>query len=165
MGTALLHLCIKPFDRTSRYSRIALDKHSGGNRFESRPGQHFHEFFRATPQSLQANAKVVPVLGQYLSWFPIRHSSVINPFDDAISLSFFPVAPNLEHRTSVKRFVSLQFLNPKNVGRIPWTGISPSQGRYLHRTAQTQNKHRHPCHHWDSNPRSQCSSERRQFMP
>jgi hypothetical protein len=27
------------------------------------------------------------------------------------------------------------------------------------------NAHRHPCLEWDSNPRSQCSSERRQFMP
>jgi hypothetical protein len=40
-------------------------------------------------------------------------------------------------------------------------GISPSQGRYLY-------KHRinadiHPCLEWDSKPRSQCSSERRQF--
>jgi hypothetical protein len=42
-------------------------------------------------------------------------------------------------------------------------GISPSQGRYLH-------KHRlnvdiHPCLEWDSNRRSQCSSKRRQFKP
>jgi hypothetical protein len=25
-----------------------------------------------------------------------------------------------------------QFLNPYTVGRTPWTGISPSQGGYLH---------------------------------
>jgi hypothetical protein len=43
--------------------------------------------------------------------------------------------------------------------------ISPSQGLYLHRTTQTQNKHthRHPCIEWDSNPRSQRSSESRLF--
>jgi hypothetical protein len=29
----------------------------------------------------------------------------------------------------------------------------------------TQNKHRHPCLKWVSNPRSQCSRGRRQFMP
>jgi hypothetical protein len=34
----------------------------------------------------------------------------------SLSLSLSPVAPNLEHRASVKRFVSLQFLNPKTVG-------------------------------------------------
>jgi hypothetical protein len=43
----------------------------------------------------------------------------------SLSLSLFPVAPNLEHRASVKRFVSLQFLNPKTVGRAPWMGDQP----------------------------------------
>jgi hypothetical protein len=37
----------------------------------------------------------------------------------------FSVAPTLEHRASVKRFVSLQFINPKTVGRPPWTGDQP----------------------------------------
>jgi hypothetical protein len=59
----------------------------------------------------------------------------------AIAVSLFPVAPTLEHRASVKGLASLQFLNPKTVGRTAWTeGISPSQGRCLHRTTQTQNK-------------------------
>jgi hypothetical protein len=39
--------------------------------------------------------------------------------------SLFPVAPNLEHRASMKRFVSLQFLNPKTVGRTPWMVDQP----------------------------------------
>jgi hypothetical protein len=46
-------------------------------------------------------------------------------------------------------------------------------GGSAHRKAATntgQYKHRihadnHPCLEWDSNPRSQCSSDRRQFMP
>jgi hypothetical protein len=45
-------------------------------------------------------------------------------------------------------------------------GISPSQGRYLH-TEQHKHKiiaHRRPFHECDSNPRSQFSSGRRQFM-
>jgi hypothetical protein len=47
----------------------------------------------------------------------------------------------------VNRFVSLQFLNLRQlVGLLGWD-ISPSQGRYL---TQTQNKHRHPCLEWDS---------------
>jgi hypothetical protein len=46
--------------------------------------------------------------------------SVVN-----LSLSLFPVAPTLEHKASVKRFVSLQFHNPKRVGRTPWTGDQP----------------------------------------
>jgi hypothetical protein len=53
-------------------------------------------------------------------------------------LSLFPVAPTLEHRESAKRFVSLQFLNPKTVGRTPWTGDQPV-ARLL--PIQTQNKH------------------------
>jgi hypothetical protein len=39
-------------------------------------------------------------------------------------------------------------------------GISPSQGRYL-----DTGQHRYPWFEWDSNTRSQCLSERRQFMP
>jgi hypothetical protein len=58
---------------------------------------------------------------------------------------------HLEHRASVKRFVSLQFLNLRHSVGLLGRVISPSQGRYL---TQTQNKHRHPCLEWDSNPRS-----------
>jgi hypothetical protein len=43
----------------------------------------------------------------------------------SVTFSLFPVAPTLEHRASVKRFVSLQFLNPNTVGRIPWMGDRP----------------------------------------
>jgi hypothetical protein len=60
----------------------------------------------------------------------------------------FPVAPNLEHRASVKRFVSLRFLNPKTVGRTPWIWDQPVARP---QPIQTQNKHKHPCL-WDSNP-------------
>jgi hypothetical protein len=59
------------------------------------------------------------------------------------------------------------FLIIYTVGRIPWTGISPSQDLYLH-TGQHKhrlNVHRHPCLEWDSNPRLHRSSGRRQFMP
>jgi hypothetical protein len=54
-------------------------------------------------------------------------------------------------------------------GRIPWTG-DQSVARPLptHRTTQTQNKrtqYRHPCLERVSNPRSQLSTERKQFMP
>jgi hypothetical protein len=50
----------------------------------------------------------------------------------------------------VKRSVSLQFLNPKRVGRTPWTGISPSEGRYLHK--HRINADRHPCLEWEFEP-------------
>jgi hypothetical protein len=50
---------------------------------------------------------------------------------------------HLEHRTSVKRFVSFQFLNPTQSVGLLGRWISPSQGCYLRRTTQTQNKCRH----------------------
>jgi hypothetical protein len=46
--------------------------------------------------------------------------------------------------------------------------ISPSQGPYLHTEQHKQNKriqYRHPCLEWDSNLRSQRSSEWRHFVP
>jgi hypothetical protein len=46
-------------------------------------------------------------------------------FVDNISLSLFPFASTLKHMASVKRFVSLQFLNPKTFGRTPWMGHQP----------------------------------------
>jgi hypothetical protein len=61
------------------------------------------------------------------------------------SLSLFPVAPTLEHRTSVKRFVSLQFLNSKTVSRTPWMGDQPV-ARPL--PIQTQSKHRQTSMPW-----------------
>jgi hypothetical protein len=65
---------------------------------------------------------------------PAFMATVMNlRFHLSLSLSLFPIASILEHRASVKRFVSLQFLNPKTVGRTPWTVISPSQGRYLYK--------------------------------
>jgi hypothetical protein len=42
-----------------------------------------------------------------------------------LSLPLVPAAPTLEHRASVKRFVSLQFLKPNTFGRTPWTGDQP----------------------------------------
>jgi hypothetical protein len=71
-------------------------------------------------------------------------SSIILPV--SLSLS---VVPTLAHRTSVKRFVLFQFLNPKKVVGLHELRISPSQSRI----------------NVDSNPRSQCSRERKHFMP
>jgi hypothetical protein len=72
---------------------------------------------------------------------------------------------HLEHRASVKHLVSLQFLNLRQSVGLLGRGISQTQGRYLHRTTQTQNKRRHPYLEWDSIPRSKCSSGRRHFIP
>jgi hypothetical protein len=58
------------------------------------------------------------------------------------------------------RFFS--FLILYTFGRTPWTGDQPfARPLPTHRI----NGHRHPCLEWDSNPRSQRSSEGRQYMP
>jgi hypothetical protein len=47
---------------------------------------------------------------------------------------------HLEHRASVKRFVSFQFFNRRQSVGLRGRGISPSQGRYL---TQTRNKRKY----------------------
>jgi hypothetical protein len=51
---------------------------------------------------------------------------------------FYSCCSHLEHRASVKRFISLQFLDLRHTVELFGRVISPSQGRYL---TQTQNKH------------------------
>jgi hypothetical protein len=53
--------------------------------------------------------------------------------------SVYSCCSYLEHRASVKRFVSLQFLNLRHPVGLLGRVISPSQGRYL---TQTQNKYK-----------------------
>jgi hypothetical protein len=60
----------------------------------------------------------------------------------SIYLSIYSCCPRLEHMASVKRFVSLQFLNLRQYIEHLGRGITPTQGRYLHSTTQTQNKRR-----------------------
>jgi hypothetical protein len=63
------------------------------------------------------------------------------------------------------RFTSVSQL--KTIGRTPWTGDQPVAmplpytGQHKHRI----NVYKYPCLEWDSNPRSQCSTGRRRFMP
>jgi hypothetical protein len=63
----------------------------------------------------------------------------------------------------------LSFLILYTVGRTLWMGDQPvARPLPTHRTTQTHNKrtqYSHPCLGWDLNPRSQRSSERRQFIP
>jgi hypothetical protein len=48
---------------------------------------------------------------------------------------------------------SFTFVILYTVGRTPWTGNRPvARPLPTHRTAQTQNKRRHSCLKWDSNP-------------
>jgi hypothetical protein len=100
----------------------------------------------------------------YLSIYLAVRLSVCLSIYLSIYLAMYRCCSHLEHRVSVKRFVSLQFLNLRQ-----W--IRPLDGGSARRKAATyteQHKHRidkYLCLQWDSNPRSQCLSERRQFMP
>jgi hypothetical protein len=58
---------------------------------------------------------------------------------------FCSCCSNLEHRASVKRSVSLQFLNHRQSVELLGRGISPSQGRYL---LETQNKRKQTSMPW-----------------
>jgi hypothetical protein len=80
-----------------------------------------------------------------LSSAEVKNGGAIPPLPHMSSCHLFPVAPTLEHKASVKRFVSLQFLNPKTVGRTSWMGDQPV-ARPLH--IQTQNKHRQTFMPW-----------------
>jgi hypothetical protein len=62
-----------------------------------------------------------------------------------------------EHRASVKRFVSLQFLNLRQPVGILGRVISPSQSRYRH--THRINADTYPYVEWDSKLRFQCSRE------
>jgi hypothetical protein len=78
-----------------------------------------------------------------------------------LSIFLYSCCSHSEYRTSVKRFVSIQFLNPKTVVKTPWTGDQPA-ARPL--PTQIQNKHEYPYLEWDSNSRSLRSSGRRHCL-
>jgi hypothetical protein len=82
---------------------------------------------------------------QILLWFsPVRlaNSGIVQV---RAWFFFYSYCFHLEHRASVKRFVSLQFLNLRQSVGLLGRGISPSQGRYL---TQIQNKHRQTSIPW-----------------
>jgi hypothetical protein len=82
-------------------------------------------------------ARISKKLSKYLHVFlPLSQSNIIFysislTLCRCLSLSV-SCCSHLKHRTSMKRFAALQFLNRKIVGLFG-LGINPSQGRYLHR--------------------------------
>jgi hypothetical protein len=56
------------------------------------------------------------------------------PYTFMVSWLVYSCCSNLEHGASVKRFVSLQFLNLRQSVELLGRVISPSEGRYLTRT-------------------------------
>jgi hypothetical protein len=78
------------------------------------------------------------VIKKYVNRTPLH----LEPDISLLRLSIYSRCSYLEHRVSVKRFVSLQFLNLKEPVGLLARDISTTQDRYLHRTTQTQNKRR-----------------------
>jgi hypothetical protein len=66
----------------------------------------------------------------------------------SVCLSIYSCCSHLEHRASMKRFVSLQFLNPRQSIGLLGRAIRPMQDCYLHRISQTQNKDRQSSMSW-----------------
>jgi hypothetical protein len=95
------------------------------------------------------------------AYFPVWNKECfVLDFSLCLSLS---VVPTLEHRAFVKLF---QFPNPKTDGRTPWAVDQPvARPLPIQDNTNRIKSDGHPCLEWDSNPRSQCSNERRQFMP
>jgi hypothetical protein len=78
---------------------------------------------------------------------PSIHPS-IHPFMHAsIYLSIYSCISHLEHRVSMKRFVSLRFLNLRQTVGLLGRGMSLTKGHYLYRTTKTQNERRQTCMH------------------
>jgi hypothetical protein len=59
-----------------------------------------------------------------------------------VSVCLYSCCSNLEHRASVKFFISLQFPNLRQSVGLHERRISPPEARYLHRKTQTQHKMR-----------------------
>jgi hypothetical protein len=82
-------------------------------------------------------------------------------------LWLFPLIPTFVAQGIRETLCFTLFLNPNTVGKTPWAGVQPvtkpllTQDNRKHRI----NAHRHPCLELNSNPRSQCSSDQRQFKP
>jgi hypothetical protein len=80
------------------------------------------------------------------------------------SFIHIPVVPTWSIRHLWNASFHFNFLIFRQTIGLLGRGINPTQGRYLHRTTQTQNKRNYPCLEWDANPRPQCSGGRRQSI-
>jgi hypothetical protein len=100
------------------------------------------------PSGLQDSAltTTLPRAPTYQTNIQIDWKTDIATFHFFFYFSFFySCCSHLEHKASVKPFVSLQFLNLRQSVGLLGREISPSQDRYL---TQTQNKHRQTSMPW-----------------
>jgi hypothetical protein len=97
--------------------------------------------------------------------FCVKEKNTTVPCDNFFNFFFISI-PLIPYSYGVEVFhFSLDLYT---IGRTPGRVIGPSQGLYLntgqHKHRKTRRHTKHPCPKWDSNPRSQRQSERRQFM-
>jgi hypothetical protein len=106
------------------------------------------------------------ILSRY-SMGTLRKITIVNIYGSSIEVNFlfFFNGSYSPSRAPALFFSSVIIFYTE--GRTPWTSDKPvARPLPIHRTIQTNKRiHRHPRLEGDSNPRSQCSSERRQFMP
>jgi hypothetical protein len=119
----------------------------------------------APPKRLYHSVSNSAVLFQGLEINKKSRNKKSGKMSDCIYLTnFYFCCSHLEYRVSVKHFVSLQFLNLRQLIGLLGQGIIPTQGHYLHSTTHRINADNHSCLECDSNPRSQCSNSRRHFL-
>jgi hypothetical protein len=114
------------------------------------PPNH-HPWFNHSSNSSPVDEHKLWTSSQDRKWI----SNTLPPF------SLFPALWSIQHPWNALFHFSFLILR-QSVGLLE-RGISLSQGRYLYK--HSTNTDKHPCLEWDSKPRSQRSSGRRQFMP
>jgi hypothetical protein len=136
---------------------------SEASRLETTCSNAFHRH-----RSLQASTGIVQInrLRRTPTFFSTHYSRPLHPtlhsFSSWIYTQLFSFPLWLYSPLDLGRFFS--FLILYTVGRSPWTGHQPVARPLPTHNTNRINAHRHTCLEWDSNP-SQCSSERRRFMP
>jgi hypothetical protein len=108
------------------------------------------------------NTLIIRFIIKFTSTGGREHAKGLNiHFRNKQDLSIYSCWSHLEHMAFLKRFVSLQFLTLDS----RWDSLDGGSARRKAATYTTQNKRKYQCLEWDSNPRSQCLSGRRHFMP
>jgi hypothetical protein len=114
--------------------------------------------------SAEPTAGPSPKSGEYSLYLMLQNSTKVGKELNGVHimyLSLFPGDPTWSIEHPWKALFHFSFLILRLSLRLLGGGISPLQGRYINK----ENKRKHPCLEWDSNPRSQRSSKRRQFIP
>jgi hypothetical protein len=97
---------------------------------------------RACEQIKQKLIQMSGTLMQNMTLITEVQIQLSDMFDSVKSHSFIFLLFPLQHRTSVNASFHFSFLIFRQSVGLLGRGISPSQGRYLHRTTQTRNERR-----------------------